>query len=76
MEDVSNAKITDAVARKCSVKKVFLEILQNSQENTFFKKETLSQVFSCKFCEISKNTYSYITPQETASEINLLREQS
>ena len=33
----------DAVVRKCSVKKVFLEIWQNSQENTcargsFFKK--------------------------------------
>ena len=52
--------------------KVFLEIswksvLQNSQENTcarviFFneanliKKESLAQMFSCKFCEISKNT--------------------
>ena len=48
----------EAVARSCSVKKVFLEILQNSQENTcarvcnFIKKETLTQLFSCKFCEI------------------------
>ena len=25
----------------------------------FIKKETLAQVFSCKFCEISKNTFSY-----------------
>ena len=23
----------------------------------FIKKETLAQVFSCKFCEISKNTF-------------------
>ena len=23
----------------------------------FFKKETLAQVFSCEFCEISKNTF-------------------
>ena len=57
--------------RRCSVKKVFLEILQNSQENTcarasiliklqaFIKIETLAQVFSCEFCEISKNTFSY-----------------
>ena len=55
----------------CSVKKVFLEISQNSQENTstsvsllikmqvpasacnFIKKETLAQVFSFEFCEIS-----------------------
>ena len=56
---------TEAVARKCSIKKVFLEILQNSQENTsarvsfliklqaescnFIKKETLVQVFSYEF---------------------------
>ena len=50
--------------------KMFLEISQNSQENTcaflmklqasacnFIKKEALSQVFSCEFCEISKNIF-------------------
>ena len=58
-------------------KKVFLEISQNSQENTcarvsfliklqasslqFIKKETLAQVFSCEFCEISKNTFLHRT---------------
>ena len=66
------------------MKKVFLEISQNSQENTcaslFFnevaglmpatllQKETLAQVFSCEFCEISKNTFSCRTPLATASE--------
>ena len=50
--------------RRCSVEKVFLEISQNSQENTcarvpfLIKKETPAQVFSCEFCEISKNTFS------------------
>ena len=43
-----------------------LEITQNSQENTctrvsflinFIKKEALAQVFSCRFCEISKNAF-------------------
>ena len=64
---------TEAVARRCSVKKVFLEVLQNSQESNcarvplppacnFIEKETLAQVFSCKFCEISKNTFYYRTP--------------
>ena len=64
----------EAVDERCSVKKVFLEISQNSQENTcarvpflinlqpeacnFIKKETLAQVFSCEFCEVSKNTFS------------------
>ena len=35
---------------------VFCKISQNSQENNcnFIKKETLAQVFSCEFCEISK----------------------
>ena len=58
----------EAVAWRCSVKKVFLEISQNSQENTsarvseasscnFIKKETKTQVFSCEFCEISKNIF-------------------
>ena len=28
----------------------------------FIKKETLTQVFCCEFCEISKNTFSYRTP--------------
>ena len=29
---------------------------------TLLKKETLAQVFSCEFCEISKNTSFYRTP--------------
>ena len=47
---------------------MFLEISQTSQENTYarvsfliklqaIKKETLEQVFSCKFYEIFKNTF-------------------
>ena len=62
---------TEAPTRVVLWKKVFLEILQSSQENTcarvsfwiklqawnFIKKETLAQVFSGEFCEISKNTF-------------------
>ena len=33
----------------------------------FIKKETLPQVFSCKFCEISKNTFFHTTPLVAAS---------
>ena len=33
----------------------------------FIKKETLAQVFSCEFCQISKNTFSYRTPPVAAS---------
>ena len=59
---------------RCCIKKVFLEISHNSQENTcarvsfliklacnFIKKDSLTQVFSCEFCEISKNTFFYGT---------------
>ena len=62
---------TEAATAGVFLKKVSLEILQNSQENTcarvsfllkkkinFIKKETLAQVLSCKFCKISKNTFS------------------
>ena len=58
---------------RSKLRTVFWEISQNSKENTcpwdyflinlqveacnFLKKETLSQVFSCEFREISKNTF-------------------
>ena len=79
-----------AVVRRCSVKKVFLEISQNLQENTcarvyfliklqasacnFINKETLEQVFSCESCEISKNPFSYRTPLVAASDLRMLAE--
>ena len=34
----------------------------------FIKKEALAQVFSCEFCEISKNTFSCRTPRVAASD--------
>ena len=52
--------------QSCSIKKVFLEISKNSQENTcvsvaevcnFIQKETLIKVFSCEFCEIFKTIF-------------------
>ena len=74
---------SEVVAQRWSVKNVFLEILQNSQENTctrvsfliklqtsacnFIKKETLVQIFSCEFCEISKKNFSYRTPPVAVS---------
>ena len=72
-----------AVVQRCSVNKVFLEISQNSQENTcarvsfliklqawgrqLIKKGTLAQVFSCEFCKVSKNTFLHRTPLVAAS---------
>ena len=59
----------------CSVKKVFLEISQSLEGNTYArvsfllkkrkkreKKQTLTQVFSCEFYEISKNIFFDRTP--------------
>ena len=52
---------------------MFLEISQNSQENTcakvflIIKKKILAHVFSCEFCEISQKTFSYKTPPVAAS---------
>ena len=57
---------------------MFLEISQNSQENTyvrvsfliklqacdFIKKETLAQLFSCEFCEISKKSGKIQAPNQ------------
>ena len=36
----------------------------------FIKKKTLAQVFSCEFCEISKNTFSYRAPLVAASKFS------
>ena len=73
-EHVFRDGFTEAVTQRCSVKKFFLQISQNPQENTctrvsfsiklqasgcdFIKKEALAQVFSNEFWEISKNTFS------------------
>ena len=77
---------TEKSSKRCSVKKVFLEISQNWQGNTcarvsclinlqaeacnFIKKETLSQAFSSGFWEISKSTFSHRTPLVAASVRN------
>ena len=63
----------EAVTKRYSVKKVFLEIWQNSQKNTYdrvsfliklqayncIEKETLAQVFSSEFYKIFKNIFFF-----------------
>ena len=66
-------RLAEAVAQRCSVKKMFLEFSQNLQESTcarvsfLIKLEALACKFIkkrdsgtalCNFCEISKNTFS------------------
>ena len=56
-------------------KKVFLEISQNSHENTYarvsFKKETLAQVFSFEFCKTCKNTFFTEHLWTTVSDLSM-----
>ena len=62
--------VSEAVAQRCSAKKVILEISRNSQVCNFIKKEVLAQVFSCEFCAISKKTFLHRTPLVTASVVS------
>ena len=46
---------------------LFLTELQVSGLQLYLKKEALTQVFSCKLCEIFKNTFIHRTPPVAAS---------
>ena len=73
-------KKLEAVARRSSVQKLFLKMLQNAQENTcvgvcfslkmqayFIEKDTPTQVFSCEFCDIFKHIFFNKHLRATAS---------
>ena len=82
MYTMADSSVTEAIAKRCSIKKVFLKILQNLQENnrtrvTFLiklqaKKETLAQVFSCEFCNIFKSTFFTEHLRTTASVTTII----
>ena len=74
---------SESVVQRCSIKKVFLKISQNLQENTyarvsflinlqvwgnFIKKEAQAQVLSCEFCKILKNAFFHRTPPVAVSD--------
>ena len=69
--------VSEAVTQRCSLKNVLRNFAKFTEKHlcqslffnkvagaacNFIKKETLAQVFSCEFCEISKNTFSYRAP--------------
>ena len=71
-----------SIQRRCSVRKGVLEnfakftrkhlcrslfLIKLQTACNFIKKETLAKVFSCEFCEISKNTFFTEHPRATAS---------
>ena len=57
--------MSEAVARRCLVKKLLLKI--SPETWNFIKKETLAQVFSSEFCKVFKNTFFYRTLLVAAS---------
>ena len=76
-------RLREPVTRRCYVKKVFFVfrkicrktcarvsflIKLQAEACNFIKKETLASVLSCKFCEISKNTFFYGTLPVADSE--------
>ena len=74
--------LPEAVARRCSVKKMFLEISQNSQEKlvlvsfliklqakacNFIKKEAVAQVFFVDFAKFLRTPFLIDQPRVAAS---------
>lgn len=64
--------ITEAVIRRCSLKKRFYKISQNSRENTcvciFIKRETPAPVLSFEFCAVFWNN-SFVEHQWTIASV-------
>ena len=78
-----NCYYSEAVVRTCSTKKRVLRSIakftrKHLCQSLFFNKvvglkpasllKSLAQVFSCEFCEISRNTFCYKTPLMAASD--------
>ena len=51
-------------------------LFSETEACNFIKKETLAQEFSCEFCEIAKNTFSYRKPPVAASVMRFVFEAS
>ena len=63
--------LKDTVVQRSSVKKLFLKISQNSQENTCARVSSLIKLQTSKFYEIFKNSFFYRTPSSTASALTM-----
>ena len=49
------------------------ELFCKKEAFNFIKKKTLTQVFSCEFCQISRNTFFHRTPPVAAFEFSYLK---
>ena len=56
----------EVFCEKCVLRN-FAEFTGKHLCQSLLKEETLAQVFSCEFCKISRNTFSYRTPLVAAS---------
>ena len=82
MENIENTLgfhgAEEAVVQSCSVKKVFLEISQNSKKSTCarvsfsIKLQASGLRFSCEFCKIFKNTFFQGIPPVAAADGELI----
>ena len=66
------SQIKNNIINRVSLKVITAEVVALRPE-TLLKKETLAQVFSCKFCKIFKNTFFYRTPPMATSVTSNLR---
>ena len=65
IENVQKVESFPLVNLRCSHQEFSSQIPTFSSACNFIKKETLTQVFSCEFCEIFKKTFFYRTRQVT-----------
>ena len=64
------AALSEAVGRRCSVKKVFSKISQIHRKTSV--PGCLAQVFLLESCEMLKSTFFYRTPPVALSVISLI----
>ena len=62
------AEVFCKIHRKTPVPESLFNKVAGLKASNFINKETLAQVFSSKFCEISKNTFSAKHLQTSASD--------
>ena len=46
----------------CVLESLFNKVARSPEALPLYQKETLTQVFSCKYCKIVKNSFLYRTP--------------
>ena len=62
LQDKVFLEISQNSQENCRARASFFIKLQASALQLYFKKETPAQVFSCEFCDFSKNTFFHRTP--------------